>query len=89
MARPKPTVLKRLEQADGTLWNILQAPAVYVLTYQGQPFNMVSTNVFGDSPRKYKKITYATEGSARYRVIELNRLFDTEDFAYVKLGVEQ
>lgn len=89
MARPQPTILKTIERPDGSEWRILAAKAVYVLTYQGQPFNMVTSDIFDASPRKYKKITYATEGSARYRVQELNRIFDTQAFAYVKLGVEQ
>lgn len=89
MARPKPTVIGTLKQDDGTIWNLLEAPALYVLTYQGEPFNLVTENLLSTTTRKYKKITYASEGSARYRVMELNRLFGTTEFAYIKIGVEK
>lgn len=89
MARPKPNVILTHSQADGTTWQVLAAPKIYILTYQGQAFNLCTESIMDSQPRKYKKTAYANEGSARARARELNQLFMTEDFSYYQQGIDQ
>jgi hypothetical protein len=86
MARPKPRIQHSKSFDDGTTWHILAADAMYILTYKGQPFNMVTQSLWAEQPRKYKKTAYANEGSARARARELNELFSTEEFNYINIG---
>lgn len=86
MARPKPEIMLSQDTIDGQTWQVLATAAVYILTYEGDPFNMVTLHTMNDQPRKYKKTSYANEGSARARVRELNEFFETDKFSYIRVG---
>lgn len=81
MARPRPTILKTIESGDGTTWDITDADAQYVITYQGSPcgvrqhISTLTTQGF-----RYQKLSYTSLGSALAQVKRLNHKFDCKDF---------
>jgi len=86
MSRPKPTLLHTIEADDGTTWDIIQAPANYVITYQGQPCGVrhhIHTLV--NTGFRYQKLSYTGLGNAEAQARRLNYKFKTEDFAVLKL----
>lgn len=90
MARPSPLVLlEYLDPDSGTQIEILAASAVYVVMYQGQHIGIrAQSHGLGISIKKYKKLSFNHEGSARRAVKQLNQQFNTEDFSYIKIGAQ-
>ena len=87
MSRPKPTII--LENIDKKTYRseqILQAEAIWAVFYQGQPFNLKSSNVLTNYPGpKYKKVSFSNPGHAHNLAKRLNEMFNSEDFSVVRL----
>ena len=87
MSRPKPQVL--LEHIDKKTYKseqILQSDAIWAVFYQGQPFNLKSSNSLTNYPGpKYKKTSFSNPGHAHNLAEKMNELFKTKDFAVYKL----
>lgn len=87
MSRPAPTVL--LENIDKKTYRseqVLAADAIWAVFYQGQPFNLKSSNALTNFPGpKYKKTSFSNEGHAHNLARKLNEMFNTTDFDVRKL----
>lgn len=87
MSRPKPKVI--LENVDKKTFKseqILEAEAIWAVFHKGQPFNLKSQDSFGGySGSKYKKVSFSNPGHAHNLARKLNIIFNTKDFAVVKL----
>lgn len=87
MSRPKPEVL--LDYTNKQTYKneqVLKAEAIWAVFYQGQPFNLKSSNALTNYPGpKYKKTSFSNPGHAHNLAKKLNRLFKTDQFAVYKL----
>jgi hypothetical protein len=87
MSRPAPTVL--LENIDKKTYRseqVLAANAIWAVFYQGQPFNLKSSNALTNFPGpKYKKTSFSNEGHAHNLAKKLNQMFNTTEFDVRKL----
>lgn len=64
-------------------WNvteILVAPAIYVVLYQGKPFNIRLRNGLADKPPKYRRTSFTYVGLAIGLADRLNKRFNTHDY---------
>ena len=83
MARPKPTILLTTELDDGSIWDILQADAQYVITYKDQPCSIRQhVHTINTQGFKYQKLSYTNLGSVVAQVRRLNLRFNCRDFNY-------
>jgi len=83
MARPEPKIVAEQEQLDNTVWQILETEKTYVITYQGQPFDLrVVMFGLGVSKFKYKRTSYSQLGTCQAQVRRYNSKFNTTDFDY-------
>jgi len=81
MARPGPTILHTAEVDDGTIWDILQAPGNYIITYQGQVCGVRHhVHTLTSHGFRYQKLSYNNLGNARAQVRRLNTKFNCLDF---------
>lgn len=88
MARPEPIILDRAEDEKGVVWEITQAETTYIILYKKRPIGIRSiTPILGGIAKKYYKMTYLHEGSARAAVRRLNKRFNCDDFSYTEYGV--
>ena len=82
MSRPAPKII--LEHIDKKTYRseqVLAATAIWAVFYQGQPFNLKSSNALTNFPGpKYKKTSFSNEGHAHNLAKKLNELFNTQDF---------
>jgi hypothetical protein len=87
MSRPKPTVLlDYINKQTYKSEQVLKSEAIWAVFYQGQPFNLKSSNALTNYPGpKYKKTSFSNEGHAHNLAKKLNRLFKTDQFAVYKL----
>jgi hypothetical protein len=87
MSRPKPTII--LENVDKTNYKceqVLKAEAIWAGFYQGEPFNLKTSNAITNYPGpKYKKVSFSNPGHAHNLAKKLNEMFKSEDFAVYKL----
>jgi len=87
MSRPKPTVL--LENIDKKTYKseqVLKAEAIWAVFYNGEPFNLKSSNVLTNYPGpKYKKVSFSNPGHAHNLAKKLNEIFNCKDFQVMKL----
>ena len=87
MSRPKPTII--LENVDKTNYKceqVLKAEAIWAVFYQGEPFNLKTSNAITNYPGpKYKKVSFSNPGHALNLAKKLNETFATEDFTVIKL----
>ena len=87
MSRPKPTII--LENVDKTNYKceqVLKAEAIWAVFYQGEPFNLKTSNAITNYPGpKYKKDSFSNPGHAHNLAKKLNEMFKSEDFAVYKL----
>lgn len=81
MARPSPKIFETHELQDGSTWDIIQAPAQYIITYQNQPcgvrqhYQSLNYQSF-----RYQKLSYTNLGNALAQMRRLNAKFNTHDF---------
>jgi hypothetical protein len=87
MGRPKPhTLLEYINKQTYRCDQILQAEAIWAVFYQGQPFNLKSSNALTSYPGpKYKKTSFSNQGHAVNLAKKLNGQFKTDQFTVVKL----
>lgn len=87
MSRPKPKVLlEHTNKKNFKTEQILEAEAIWAVFFRGQPFNLKSQNSLSSySASKYKKVSFSNPGHAHNLAKKLNTLFNTKDFAVVKL----
>lgn len=87
MSRPKPKVL--LEHVNKKTYKseqVLEAEAIWAVFYQGQPFNLKSSNSLTSYPGpKYKKVSFSNPGHAINLAKKLNQMFNCQDFQVVEL----
>ena len=87
MSRPAPTIL--LENIDKKTYRseqVLAANAIWAVFYQGQPFNLKSSNALTNFPGpKYKKTSFSNERHAHNLAKKLNQMFNTTEFDVRKL----
>jgi hypothetical protein len=85
MARPSARVIKTIVTATGTQLDLLEAEDCYVIVYKRKPVNIRHLSAgLGKDRRKYMKLSFTNEGNAHAQVRRLNKLFDCEDFAFVR-----
>lgn len=87
MSRPKPEVLlEALNKHTYKAEQVLQAEAIYSVFYQGSPINLRTLNKLVSYPGpKYKKVSFSNPGHAFNLAERLNKIFQTSEFAVVKL----
>lgn len=87
MARPSANILMELTSRDGLTAQILETPALYILTFNGQPFGMrcEHTVVTGNQFR-YRKVAYNNRGNAELEARRLNDRYNTDAFDYITIG---
>jgi|TARA_B110000438_G_scaffold152328_1_gene146318 hypothetical protein len=87
MSRPKPDIiLEHVNKKTYRSEQVLNAEAIWAVFYTNKPFNLKSSNVLTNYPGpKYKKVSFSNPGHAHNLAKKLNELFDTKDFAVVKL----
>jgi len=86
MSRPGPEIILENELDNGQIWQILTGEEVYVILYKNKP---VSIRVLRPSlsidNKRYKRMSYTEEGTARAQCKRYNEKFNCEDFHYVKM----
>jgi len=87
MSRPKPTViLEHVDKATYKCEQVLKADAIWAVFYQGQPFNLKTSNAITNYPGpKYKKVSFSNPGHAHNLAKKLNETFKTTDFEVFQL----
>ncbi len=87
MSRPKPKVLlEHISKKNYRCEQVLEAEAIWAVFYKGEPFNLKSSSAVTSYPGpKYKKVSFSNPGHARNLAKKLNQMFNTTDFAVVKL----
>lgn len=87
MSRPAPKILlENINKKTYRSEQVLEASAIWAVFYQGQPFNLKSSNALTNFPGpKYKKTSFSNEGHAHNLAKKLNDLFNTTDFDVRKL----
>jgi hypothetical protein len=87
MARPAPTIIVSIETGEGSIWDILQADAQYVVTYQGKPCGVRQhVNTLTTQGFKYQKLSYTNLGNALAQVNRLNHKFNTDKFDVMEVA---
>jgi len=88
MSRPAPRIiLEHINKKTYRSEQVLAASAIWAVFYQGQPFNLKSSNALTNFPGpKYKKTSFSNEGHAHNLAKKLNDLFNTNDFDVRKLS---
>lgn len=85
MSRTQPKVLLELVNKDTYKCDqIIEAAGIWVVTYEGQAFNLKSQHYLDseDTP-KYKKTSFSNPGHARNLCRKLNVQFKTDKFNVV------
>lgn len=83
MSRPEAPIIMTWQEGINT-WYILEARDYWVVRYQKRPVNVKTVSLSGTT--KYKHTGFASEGAARRKARDLNAIFMTTDFDYVRLG---
>ena len=89
MSRPKPEVImENIDRKTFTSKQVLKSDSLYVVLYDGQPFNMRSVDYARNNPpHTYCRIGYAAEASAINKARRLNVLYNTTKFAAYKVDL--
>ena len=87
MSRPKPTILLEAVHKDTYKADqVLAAEAIFSVFYKEKPINLRTLNKLVSYPGpKYKKVSFSNSGHAFNLAEKLNKTFNTEEFAVVKL----
>lgn len=84
MSRPKPRILiEFFDPITNQLEQILEADAIWAVTYKDEPFNLKTISAHNDN--KYKKVSFSNPGHAHNLAKRLNTQFKCSDFAVIKL----
>lgn len=83
MSRPKPRILlEYIDPNTNQTEQILEADAIWAVTYKEEPFNLKSSSA---KDNKYKKTSFSNPGHAHSLAKRLNAQFKCSDFAVIKL----
>jgi hypothetical protein len=87
MSRPKPNVLtEHINKSNYKTEQILSSEGIWAVFYNGQPFNLKSSNMLVNYPGpKYKKVAFSNKGHAINLAKKLNTLFKTNQFEVMLL----
>ena len=88
MSRPSNPSLKEVWDDDSQqTWTITESPQFYVLTYQNKIVTIRHENTYtvGVKCKKYDRTMLSNEASIKQAVKKYNRIFNTEDFSYIKI----
>jgi hypothetical protein len=87
MSRPKPKVLlEHINKKTYKSEQVLESEAIWAVFYNGEPFNLKSSNSLTSYPGpKYKKVSFSNPGHAHNLAKKLNATFNCTDFQVVKL----
>lgn len=82
MARPKPEILMKypLNTRTGKNLEIVTCEGVYVVTYDGEPFNVRIADPYASNIQKYKFTVYVNSAHAVRFANKLNKYFKTDKF---------
>jgi len=84
MTRPAPIIKHQIELANGDLWQLLHAPATYVITYKNEPVGIrIEHPSLSGNKYKYKRTSYTELGTCIAQVKRFNELFNCTDFDYI------
>lgn len=85
MNRRKPTVLlESVDSNSGKATQVLQSENLYVVVYEGKPFNLKLLNKMFDYPGpKYKKTSFCNPAHAQNLADKMNVMFGTSKFTVV------
>lgn len=83
MARPAPKIMMS-HSHDQVFEQILEAKGMFIVVFEGQPFNIRRVNEKGE--QKYIRTTYPAAAHANRLAARLNTQFKCEGFEVVKLG---
>jgi len=83
MSRPEPTIKHQIELDNGDLYQLLTAPATYVITYKNEPVSIrVEHTSLSGNKYKYRRSSYTELGTAIAQVKRYNKMFNCTDFGY-------
>ena len=87
MSRPKPkTLLQYTNKKSYKMEEVLESTAIWAVFHKGKPINLKASSIISNYPGpKYKKVSFSNPGHAHNLAKKLNELFDSTDFAVVKL----
>ena len=86
MSRPQRKILASADW-ENAVWEVVEADNYWIITYQGRPVNVKTTAwSIGYPHKKYKKMAYPTESSARNQAVRFNQIFQTDEFSYQRIG---
>jgi hypothetical protein len=87
MSRPKPKVILEItNKITYKTEQVLEAEAIWAVFYKGQPINLKTNSVVGQTlGPKYKKVSFSNAGHAHNLAEKLNKAFGTKDFSVFKL----
>lgn len=87
MSRPKPKIiLEYVNKKTYKTEQVLEADAIWAVFYKNQPVNLKTTSVIAQKiGPKYKKVSFSNSGHAFNLAEKLNKMFNCNDFAVVKL----
>ncbi len=87
MSRPKPTVLLEItNKKTYKTEQVLEADAIWAVFYQEKPINLKTSSIIAQQlGPKYKKVSFSNRGHAINLSKNLNKLFNTSEFAVFKL----
>ena len=83
MARPGPEIKHEIELANGDRWQLMTAPATYVITYKNKPVSIrIEHASLTGNKYKYKRTSYTELGTCIAQVRRYNEQFNCTDFGY-------
>lgn len=82
MARPRPEIIMKypVDKLREKNVEIVTCEGVFVVTYDGQPFNYRVADPYVANPQKYRNTTYVNSGHAANLAERLNKWFKTDKF---------
>jgi hypothetical protein len=85
MKRPQPALFESQPQGDHSVTRVCRVEQLWVVTYQGQPIQVVREHrITGDL--KYPRTIFLERGRADRVARELNALHQTDQFGVARLG---
>ena len=87
MSRPKPKIiLEHIDKASYKCEQVLKAEAIWAVFYNGEPFNLKTSNAITNYPGpKYKKVSFSNPGHAHNLAKKLNEMFKSDGFQVHRL----
>ena len=90
MARPSAVILNQATDEQDKIWCVLATPDIYLITYQGRPCQLrtlyLGSLTASARNKKYLRMTLNNKLSVERAVRRFNKLFNTTEFSYIKIG---